>query len=611
MQMKIKMPIDSNINRLSCFLNKKRWNYSTIFLIGLSLSIVVHLQFFVSGFLINEDVLGLTEKSTNADTLGRFLIPFVAKIRGEYNSVMIIGTIAVLALALSALCIVQLFEIEKRVDTIICLGMVIAFSAWPYKIGYVPMADIYTLSFLGAVSSVYFTKKYKWGWIPGSICLSISLGLYQADLASAIVLSICCILLHCIKEDENLIRKIGRYAANGIIGLGLYLVSLQCYLHLADRSLSQYRNISELGKISFSDITKGFKEVWIQFVQEIQGNLIYAGLWIRKLQWLCIFLLIGSLIYFIIKKINKKRYWEAMLLLLCGTALPVGINIMLIAAPGNNLSILMIFQFVFVFILLLRLAEEIQVSWSEGSLKATVLIGKFGVLLVLSVLVLHFYKIDQIYYLKLHTYYERTYAVANRIVARMEELPGFETDLNVYVSGKLPNNRYKASDIQFPEILRDQGLWGQYVGLGSDQGYKFTKFVNAYLGVNMKYVNAEQEKIIKQTIEFQEMGIWPSEDSVKIIDNAVVVKLSKLISIQWEQLDQNRYRLKSDYTGEGFTYAWYIYHNNKRIEVIWYQSDSVLEYELTEPGEYYFTLFVDDGEGTGGFVNSKKIYYIP
>ena len=53
-------------------------------------------------------------------------------------------------------------------------------------------------------------------------------------------------------------------------------------------------------------------------------------------------------------------------------------------------------------------------------------------------------------------------------------------------------------------------------------------FMNEYLNQDYEYATDEEIEALEETEEVQEMGTWPSSDSVEVIDDYIVIKLSEI-----------------------------------------------------------------------------------
>ena len=53
-----------------------------------------------------------------------------------------------------------------------------------------------------------------------------------------------------------------------------------------------------------------------------------------------------------------------------------------------------------------------------------------------------------------------------------------------------------------------------------------TKFLDATFGLSLESLNRTQRNDLLHTEEVQAMGCWPAGDSIAVIDNILVIKLS-------------------------------------------------------------------------------------
>ena len=109
------------------------------------------------------------------------------------------------------------------------------------------------LAILLAVLAVLFVKKGRWGFLPGAVCLALSMGIYQAYLSFAIMLSLFSVLRIFAGEEKadagrgaalaGGLRQGLRYLYMGVLGAGLYYGILQALLLIQGKELAGYQGI--------------------------------------------------------------------------------------------------------------------------------------------------------------------------------------------------------------------------------------------------------------------------------------------------------------------------------------------------------------------------------
>ena len=108
-------------------------------------------------------------------------------------------------------------------------------------------------------------------------------------------------------------------------------------------------------------------------------------------------------------------------------------------------------------------------------------------------------------------------------------MEGFSTDKKVAIISNQSVPVYFSERNDFPDIQYDRGLRKQFIGFCEPEGkeaYASTKIcalIKNMLGVTMRPASQDQIDTIMDSEEYSEMGVWPSEDSVRIIDDIIVV----------------------------------------------------------------------------------------
>ena len=147
----------------------------------------------------------------------------------------------------AALC--ELLEIRKTWAAALTGGLLVSFPALASTFAYVFTLDGYMLAMFLAVLAVLFTKKFRFGYVPGAVCLSLSMGVYQAYLSFAMILSIFCVFMLFAGEGMCRVRfwrtcgQALHYLHMGVLGAVLYVVFLQILLRLQGKVLANYQGI--------------------------------------------------------------------------------------------------------------------------------------------------------------------------------------------------------------------------------------------------------------------------------------------------------------------------------------------------------------------------------
>ena len=149
---------------------------------------IAFLSAFIGGLLIhmpamlmdvpNHDGLSSMYFSQNMITSGRWFLAAVCAASSFYTVPWIIGLFGMLELAITAVLIKRIFEIENGITIFLISALLVAFPSLASTFAYVFTLDGYMAGLLFAVLSVYLAKKKH--FILGGISLAFSLGIYQA-----------------------------------------------------------------------------------------------------------------------------------------------------------------------------------------------------------------------------------------------------------------------------------------------------------------------------------------------------------------------------------------------------------------------------------------------
>lgn len=580
---------------------------------GCVMGLITHI-FYISNMTMNEDFYIPSGASlTMGYAFGRwFLGSSIFFLR--YGSPAVVGILAVILLSLSAALIVYCFGMQSKVLASCFSMLVVTFPSAAYLSGYIPYFLAYIEAFLLAILAFVTTEKGKLGWMIGAIFLCLSLGIYQAYISVTMTLCLSGLLFAALQPYENVqsfwraIRiKTLKYVGMGGLGITLYFILLKVIFTTQGYVLQDnYTGITEIGKMTFSDVLNNFVEAYKNFgAFFLQSNLFKMSV----VGQVCIYIiLLIALFSGVLLLIRIPSNWQQKLtVVILFTVLPLSVNIINIVAPKIGIRSIGCNAYSLIFGILIYIIEQ-QYLLNKQSQNT----GRFArylpiVTAIVTLLVsFDYYLLTNFYYMKADAFYKRTLLFANRIVMRMEQLPGFHTNMPIAVIGDLENSISKNSAYMFPEIINDIGFRGQYIGTrGNDNNnsYKLSGILDYHLGIPMNPVTDEQVAHISNSPAFLAMDIWPQESSVQIVENIVVIKLNDTLSLKAKKLGSQWYSITLPIAMEfpdDYKYAWYVDAPDGTREYIqWYEPTPSLEYHFNITGKYRITVFVQDSNGEG------------
>ena len=499
---------------------KKEWKVSFLatFLIGL----MVHMPVLLSD-IPNHDGLDSLYFNQNMITSGRWFLAVACGFSSFYTIPWLIGLLGLLFLSFAAAALVELLEVQKTWAAALVGGLLVSFPALASTFAYVFTMDGYMLALLLAVLAVLVTKKYRWGFAAGGVCLAFSMGTYQAYLSFAMVLSLYSILLLMMddaKPKEKAKRSV-RYLYMGVIGVTLYYLLLQILLKIEGKELDTYQGINTLGTgVSASGAGTLLNSLYHDFFAFVfRGNVVFQNV-ISALA--CCGLALAAL-WAGVQLMFARKWWKKIsffaIIVLTLAVLPPIVNVILVVSPNVNYHLLMRFQYVLLPIGLLCFATR-----GRGDKKSSAWL-EWLTLGAAFVLVFHYAVVDNIAYSNLAKRYEKTYAYCIRLLDRIEQTEGYYPGIPIAMVGQVSDVQYPDTDISLPVTSNMIGLYGDSLLYTGDN---YREFIRHYLGATLNILPAEAMAEAYYSEEYEAMDSFPGKNSVCIIDGVMYVKTENL-----------------------------------------------------------------------------------
>lgn len=500
---------------------KREWKlaFLTAFVVGL----LIHMPVMLSD-IPNHDGLDSMHFDQNMITSGRWFLSVACGFSSYYTIPWVIGLLGLLFLGLAAAALTELLEVRKGWAIAGISGLLVAFPALVSTFAYVFTLDGYMLALLLAVLAVLVTKKYRYGFLPGGLCLAFSLGIYQSYLSFAMLLSVFAILM-LAQEQAGLAEKVKRglrYLYMGLLGAVLYYVILQVLLQIQGKSLDTYQGISGLAADTAS--SAGLLQRVLGMYQDfaafsVKGNVLMnnglsAAAWVLLA---CAALAAG--IFLAVKRKWWKSPWFFVIMVVTVFAVPVAANIILLISPTVTYHLLMRYQWVLFPIGLIAFVSR------HGGESRVGTAAEWGALAAVLVLVFFYGVTDNIGYANLHRRYEKTYAYCVRLLDRIEQTPGYYQGIPIAMIGVVGDEEFPATDITLPVTSGMIGINGDSL-LYTGENYRL--FIRHYLGATLNILPAEAMTEMYDDPEYIAMDSFPGPDSVRIIDGVLYIKTENL-----------------------------------------------------------------------------------
>lgn len=448
-------------------------------------------------------------------TSGRCFLELFSKISSNYDMSWMNGALSLLYISIAVMMLIDLFELETTFSCILTSLLIVSFPTVTASFAFMFTADEYMMAFLTAVAGIYLTSRYKYGIIPGIICVGLSIGTYQAYIS----VMLCIILVNIIqniflnnKTLKTIIFENLKYIPLLLGGFLFYKAvstAINAYYHI---ELTDYQGIVQIHLMSLWDYKQAFFKVYYELLHLFSLNEALDIYWYGYANQIVLILIVILTLFFLIDHKTYKHPIAAVAGILCIPAIPTATCFIFFVSSDVWYHTLMEMGACFLYLLLLCYLEH---GLKEGKLQIGLKLAGFAVLSYLS-----FYNIRNanICYTQMNLSYEKSYSITSNLLDRIEDLDEFPDITKVAVIGTY--HTY-SSNIG--------GTVPYIIGVDQDNflnlDYHYFAMWNYCFGVQLDRASSEEIAAIRETESFRNMAAYPSKDCIEIINDTIVIKL--------------------------------------------------------------------------------------
>ena len=464
----------------------------------------------------------------------------------------LIGAFSILFMACTAAMLVRLFVIQTTKGAALTGLILIAFPSSAYTYAYIFTASAYFFGILLSVLSAgcifravfdiskdssksnnRILKKRIIAGVLGVLLLACATGIYQAYFSFATTVLFLTMLFR-IPDSWGSRQKVRVYLRSfGLLlaGAVAYAVILKIFLMWKQLTLLSYRNMDEVAGSSFlyrifKMIPSVYKDFFFYYFKT--GTEPYID------RWTVVFnlLLLTATIISLYSTRKKFRLARALFVLFI---LPLCVNCT--ALLSNNAPI-MRYSFVLQYLAVVAVLEYgLSKKTTSEDIKADVVGIEAGtesrkgifkgvqyiVIIVLVLLNIRFVQTDNFVYMALQTAQRSSESFLTRLVERVESTPGYTKDMEVLLIGIYPQDAYYSGIPEFSRV--------QHYSSPSNTVLRETKHLYYYLNkwMNVPWKEPTEKELIATSDSevLKAMPLYPSDGSIIIRDNQVIVRLSE------------------------------------------------------------------------------------
>lgn len=499
-------------------------SWKTAFISAVVIGIATHIYAMTNNLLTWDSMWNLYSDQDMLSS-GRPFLTYMCGISSYFNLPLVNGLLGILFLGFTAAVIAEIFHMKSPVFIVLMSGMLVTFPTIASTICYMYTFDGYMLALLLSALAFLVTDRKKHGWAAGALLLMVSIGTYQAYVSFTIVLCILSLLLELVEEDDTkaIWLKIKNYILMGAIGYVLYVVSVKLMQAVKHVELSGYSGTDRIDKFVFADMPRGIYEAYRNFVSfAISTNVLTTNGFMTAAFVLIVLLCVILYIAAFVKMRRFYRIDRVILALLLVALLPLGATIVCVMFPDTFVYLLLRMPWALLFIFGIVLTERYALWKNVLKERPAVLCQWVGVLSAF-IMIFNFFLMSNIVYYNMNERYEKSYSLCLRIADRIEQTEEYHPWIKVAFIGGTPDyNKYPTTEATL-EALR--GYYASRSDYVLDKTDSYVAFFKHYLNISLLEASDEEEYALSQSETVQNMGTFPAEGSVRMIDDVLVIKM--------------------------------------------------------------------------------------
>lgn len=457
-------------------------------------------------------------------SIGRWLWPYLDKLRFGVVSVSLNSFLTLILEAVTAVFLVDLFQIRDKLAAFLVGAIFISGPITCDILSYAYMSPTFGMAFLLSVIACVFLKRIHHpvlGVILCAVSIACSMGCYQAYLGVTCVLMLFLLLEMILKKQD--LQEIGlmivKMASSVVAGGALYKIIITLVNWIYHVDLADYRGMSSISvKSILLNLPRMIPQAYIDFYNyfasegAIQKNVFWGNRWI----YFGIFAAAGIFLIRMFVKRLKSSPVHTVLLLAVLALIPVACNVSILIASGNPTILLMCGGMAVLPGLILCLMYVFE--------KKSLLYHVYTVILCLSVWVnICIVTNDQIAMRDGRTSVE---TITQNIVTELMHDGYLDEKPQVAFVGSPYKNKFFNRTVPF-DTANDYAQFGRWwVETENNRRSWHYGMLLHWCGIDLDWCGDTKYNEILASGQIEEMNCFPEDDSIRVIGDVVVVKVS-------------------------------------------------------------------------------------
>lgn len=462
-------------------------------------------------------------------SLGRWMLEIIGRLAERsglnYNLPVVNGIVFIILLSIAAGFAVSALQVRKNVSAALIGMLFVVFPTVSATLFYRFTAHFYGIGILLSVLSVWVLRRHRLGILLSALLLCCSMGIYQAYVPIAIGLMVLLLIQQALQGETDawgLLRS-GLYdCAALLLGLLFYFLCMKISVLSTGAQLGAYQGIETMGQLSLGDIPGLIVQAFGSFCDiAFQDYCGVSGRKLIQLTYRVLGMISGVMIGYILLVKVKKITMAVAIGVLC-LLFPIAVNFIVVMCPGSWIYTLMVYSFVLVACLPVVVAECLPSSEGKHGRIVHILTKGTGVLVAFLVFCYGYY--DNVNYSALYYANRQVENYVSSIVTQVRMTESFTPEKQWALIGEIEDPLLKSH-------------WDEEAYYGGNSyahhlliNYSRNEWFENYIGYSLPLSSEQSIEKFVQTEEVKAMPCWPSEGSIKVIGDTVVIKFQELSS---------------------------------------------------------------------------------
>lgn len=507
-------------NLLAFYQKKVKKEWKIAFWSAFLACLLIHIYKFTNPVL-NHDSVFNAYSDQNMTASGRWLLQLACGISSYFDLHWVNGLLCAVYLGLATAIVTELFDLKNPVVIVLTGAFLAGTPATTETLLFGFTADGYLLALaLSALAALLSCKGRGWlGTVLSGVCICAVCGIYQAYISFAGVLCVCW-MIHQLLENRMSVKDawkwIGRHLLIYAAALAAYYGIWKGVMAITGIQANDYQGISTAGQISLGTLLGGaVKSVKNLVFFFLEWNILEHSVTVYAvLNILFLFCFVGVVVAALIKSgANRKPGKLATILFALAATVPM-ISLLCFISEEVTYRPMMLHGVAVLYLFAIQLFDR----WTAPKISTV-----FGV--VIAVMVFNFAVMANISYSALDACYEKSYYMGSQMMERIEETCQQEQVQEIYFSGSLQEEAAIDNLHPYTSIHMMATLIEDHLLYNNEHAYLF--LYNTF-DMDLDRPPVEVRNRLDASDAVANMGTWPAEDSVQVIDGVLVIKLSDI-----------------------------------------------------------------------------------